>query len=121
MQPFHLTFHDHTLVGDVTPFGPNFSRLIRRPNSWQDSDAWDTIGRFTGRLLIVTAELDNVIPPAVPPKLLSSATRAATKKLITIPGCPHATLPFLNNPANHRQFEAVYREIIQLLADPAKK
>jgi uncharacterized protein len=98
-----------------TPFGPEFSRLIRRPGSWQDTDAWAIISRFTGRLLIVTAELDNVIPAKLPPQLLARAGQAASKKLITIPGSPHATLPFLSDPANRAQFDAVYTEIMALI------
>lgn len=35
------------------PFGPDFSAIIRRERSWIDSDAWDILSRFEGRLHIV--------------------------------------------------------------------
>ena len=35
------------------PFGPQFSSAIRRERSWEDSDAWDMLAQYRGRLLVV--------------------------------------------------------------------
>ncbi|MBF5005817.1 alpha/beta fold hydrolase [Diaphorobacter caeni] len=74
------------------PFGPEFTATIRRERSWEDSDAWNAISEFTGRLLVVAAELDEVIPAEIPQKLISSATRAEFSQLVTVPEAKHSGL-----------------------------
>ncbi|MFA5028968.1 MAG: alpha/beta fold hydrolase, partial [Candidatus Methylomirabilota bacterium] len=49
----------------AVPFNGGFTEILRRPGSWEDSDAWELLSRFAGRLLIVAGERDTVIPPGV--------------------------------------------------------
>lgn len=74
------------------PFGPDFSALIRQPDSWQSSDAWQLSGRFTGNLLVVAGEQDTIIPPAIPPRLCQEARLARHRQLWVIPGAGHHSI-----------------------------
>ena len=78
------------------PFGAPFSRVIRRPRSWAGSDAWDLLGGFTGRLLVVAGENDAVIPPEVTARIYASASRSRERRLMVIPGAGHT--PHLEQP-----------------------
>lgn len=83
------------------PFGPGFSRLIRQPRSWLDSDAWAILSRFTGRLLVIAAEDDEVVPLEIPQRLHAAAVQAQSRSLLVVPGAPHSGLleRMLSDPA----------------------
>lgn len=74
------------------PFGPEFSGVIRRERSWIDSDAWDILSRFEGRLLIIHAEHDTVIPLEISDRLFGAATRAQSRQLHVVQGAEHNRL-----------------------------
>jgi fermentation-respiration switch protein FrsA (DUF1100 family) len=74
------------------PFGPEFSAVIRRPGSWQDSDAFDIVSAFKGNLLVIAAESDDVIPRAVVERIHGSATNAKVRLLHVVPGSSHLSL-----------------------------
>ncbi|EPN1929250.1 alpha/beta fold hydrolase [Cronobacter dublinensis] len=74
------------------PFGPAFSEIIRKPGSWEDSDAWSMAANFTGNLLVIAAQNDAIIPAEIPGKLISSALCASEKSLLTINGADHNTI-----------------------------
>jgi len=71
------------------PFGPGFSAIIRRERSWDDTDAWDILSRFEGRLLVIAAEHDAVIPLEIPQRLVAAATRAQSSNLHVVEGAAH--------------------------------
>jgi uncharacterized protein len=72
-----------------TKFGEGFSSIIRRDNSWLDSDAWEILKQFKGNLLIVSAENDEVVPSAIPEKLFDSAIQSNWKHHLIIPKAIH--------------------------------
>lgn len=74
------------------PFGPHFSAIIREPNSWMDSDAFDTLAEFGGSVTIIAAEIDDVIPPKLVEKLYSSARHAKRRTLHIVPNSRHLSL-----------------------------
>jgi uncharacterized protein len=73
-------------------FGPEFSAAIRRPGSWQDSDAFDILSRFKGCLLVIAAESDDVIPRAVVEQIHASAKNAEVRLLHVVPASSHLSL-----------------------------
>ncbi len=85
------------------PFGGGFSERIRQNESWRETDAWEIISRFTGDLLIVTAEHDEVIPVQIPQTLYNSATNARSRALYQIDGAPHRYWDYLNAPEHASQ------------------
>lgn len=74
------------------PFGPGFSQVIRQPRSWADSDAWEILSQFTGRLLVVAAGDDDVVPLEIPRRLHEAAARAESRSLLVVPGAGHSGL-----------------------------
>ena len=73
-------------------FGPEFSAAIRRPGSWQDSDAFDILSRFKGNLLVIAAESDDVIPREIVEQIHASAKNATVRLLHTVPASSHQSL-----------------------------
>lgn len=54
-------------------FGPSFSSCIRRHRSWEDSKCFSIIEDFKGKLLIISAEKDMIVPAEIPCKLIELA------------------------------------------------
>lgn len=73
----------------AVPFGPDFSRLIRRERSWEDSDAWEILRDFAGDLLVISASEDQVIPEGVIRGLLQNATAARSRRHLRLEGAGH--------------------------------
>jgi pimeloyl-ACP methyl ester carboxylesterase len=71
------------------PFGPEFSSVIRRERSWADTDAWDILSRFRGKLLVIAAEHDAVIPREIPERLFDAASNAAWRRLHIVKDAEH--------------------------------
>ncbi|RFP20412.1 alpha/beta fold hydrolase [Duganella sp. BJB488] len=74
------------------PFGPEFSAVIRRERSWADSDAWEILSRFEGRLLVIAAEHDATIPLEIPERLVAAAANAQSSRLHIVQGAEHNRL-----------------------------
>ncbi|WP_299009318.1 alpha/beta hydrolase [uncultured Shewanella sp.] len=83
-------------------FGPEFSNIIRRENSWYDSDAFDVLAQFTGEVVIVAAENDAVIPRLLVERLYEAVSQAKRRVLKVIPNATH-----LNLYATQEDFEQV--------------
>ncbi len=81
-------------------FGPDFSSIIRKPGSWIESDAWKILEKYTGNLLVVKAESDDVIPEEVIERTFNSAQNAKSREIITIPNATHPLLPWLDGHAS---------------------
>ena len=71
------------------PFNRGFTRLIRQPHSWLASDAWRILPKFKGRILIVAAENDQVIPRDVIDRIYDSAVNAAERRIYIAPKASH--------------------------------
>ena len=74
------------------PFGSAFSSIIREPNSWINSDAFDTLSGFDGSVTIIAAEVDDVIPMNIIEQLYSSARKANKRILHIVPNSSHLSL-----------------------------
>lgn len=73
-------------------FGPAFSAAIRRERSWDDTDAWRLLEQYPGRLLVIAAENDAVIPAEIPRRLVEAARISAWRRLHVVPGAQHNRL-----------------------------
>lgn len=76
----------------AVPFNAGFTEIIRRPQSWESSDAWVLLSRFRGRLLLVAGEHDTVIPPGVIRNIYAAARNATDRTLFVAPGASHLIL-----------------------------
>jgi pimeloyl-ACP methyl ester carboxylesterase len=78
-------------------FGEGFTEVIRTEGSWKNSRALPLLDQFTGKLLIIIGEHDEVIPPGVIEALDSHSRNASQKEIYRIPGCPHRYQEWLQN------------------------
>ncbi len=99
------------------PFNRGFTQIIRQPESWGDSDAWQILSEYKGRLYIVAAENDEVIPPEVINRIYDSAINAEERTLFVAPQASHAVFTDLrsNNPD---AFCNIFSQIIEMLKQP---
>ena len=99
------------------PFNKGFSEIIRRPESWRDSDAWQILSEYKGCLLIIAAENDEVIPLGVINRIYDSAVKAEERVLFVVPRASHAVFTDLrsNNPEG---FCNVFSQIVEMLRNP---
>lgn len=100
-------------------FNDGFSEVIRKQNSWLDSDAWDLLSSFSGNLLLVTAENDDVIPEGVAKNIFESATQSRNRVIHEVKGSPHQILGYLaDRPQLLRE---VTGRLIRILGKDAHK
>ncbi len=74
------------------PFGPGFSAHIREQGSWKDSDAFDIISNFNGKVAIIAAQYDDVIPSELIEQLYASIINARKRILHIVPDSRHVSL-----------------------------
>ena len=82
----------YTPAAYALSFDAGFSAVIRKHRSWEASDAFAILGQFTGRLLVIAAEHDAVIPPEIPARLVAAAEKASWRKLHVVAGAQHHRL-----------------------------
>lgn len=82
----------YAVSADELEFGPAFTAAIRAPRSWESTDAWRLLAGFTGRLLVIAAEHDKVIPAEIPERLVQSAHRAEWRRLHVVRDAEHNRL-----------------------------
>ena len=77
-------------------FGPGFSTVIRREESWRDSDAWDKLREFQGKLITFESPNDTIIPTGVIDLIHSSAMHTDTNLRIRVNNAPHTMGVWMN-------------------------
>jgi len=80
-------------------FDQGFTDILRTKDSWENSDAFQILDKFTGNLLIIIGDQDEVIPEGIADQLYESTSSAKSRELIYLPGCTHSINSwFKNNP-----------------------
>ncbi|MFT4193007.1 MAG: alpha/beta fold hydrolase [Comamonas sp.] len=77
------------------PFGPAFSEIIRRPQSWRQADIVSAFEGYRGLTLLFRSEFDDVIPPEVF-SLIAQAAPADGFSERLVAAAPHSLGAFLN-------------------------
>ncbi len=96
------------------PYNNGFTQAIHKPSSWINSDAWGLLSMFTGNLVLVAAQKDEVIPKDVIERINHAATSVNSKTIITIPGAPHGILNFLNKDSQEHM-SRITKTIVALM------
>ncbi len=86
-------------------FGANFREAIK-PGSWRDSEVLELLDEFSGRILIVIGEEDEVIPPGVVELLEAHSSNASQKEILRVPGAPHQIHFWLEEHPKERRLVA---------------
>lgn len=92
-------------------FNDTFSEKIREEKSWELSDVFEILGSFDGKLLIIAAEKDEVVPAEIPQRLYDAAKYAQSRTIHTVKGASHKIHEFLNDPAHKDAFNECYELI----------
>ncbi len=98
------------------PFNRGFSDIIRQPQSWKHSDAWQILAGYRGRLLIIAAEEDRIIPRGVITRIYDSAVNSSERELYVAPKASHFVFTDLRS-GNPEQFEYIFGRICQKLRE----
>lgn len=86
------------------PFGPDFSTIIRKDESWKKSDAGKVLQNFKGNMLLIIGDKDTVIPSGVIDYIDIHTQHLIKKEIIKIPGAPHKMHEWmLSNPTEAQQ------------------
>jgi len=96
------------------PFDQGFSEIIRKPQSWLHSDAWEILQQFTGNLLIIAAENDEVISPKIIDAIYKAASSAKRREVHIVEGSSHTILAFLaHNPDKFKQVAHLFIDFLK--------
>lgn len=96
---------------ETLAFGPEFTELIRTPESWRDSLALKDAARFAGRAAIVIGDEDEVIPKEVISSLKHVLGESSTELHVEIlPGVTHQLAKWLT--AHESQSRAIVRYLV---------
>ena len=106
----------YTSQAYTTPFNRGFSDIIRQPQSWVQSDAWRILADYTGRLLIVAGENDQIIPRDVINRIYNSAVNAVERKLYIAPNASHFVFTDLREN-DLAEFKYVFDQICNMLRE----
>lgn len=96
-------------------FGTEFTKIIRKTNSWHDSDAFDLLSKYTGNLFVCIGENDEVIPKDLIQKIMEVSKNTRQQKLCIVPKADHGIHTFLAH--NPNEAEIVAKEIESFLGD----
>ena len=70
-------------------FDEGFSEIIRKPGSWRDSEGFEILRKYDGRMLVIGAEKDDVIPKEVIEQYFWSGEAASFRRIYVAPGVGH--------------------------------
>lgn len=79
------------------PFDQGFTEILRKPDSWKNSDVLQSLEKFSGNLLLFIGKNDEVIPSGVVDLIDKHSSNVAGKEIIRFDGCPHAIHSWLDS------------------------
>ena len=94
-------------------FTEEFTKIIRKPESWAKSDALEDVSRFKGRLLIITGTEDQVIPKRVIELIYENAENASRKEVFELQGFTHKLFKELSEKPDAKS--QVIRKILEFI------
>lgn len=96
-------------------FDENFTRVLREPKSWQNTDIFEPLEKFSGNLLIFIGDEDQVIPKGVIDLLDTHSPNVANKEIIQLHNCPHLIYSWLTeHPAEKSQ---ITKKVLRFIND----
>jgi len=93
-------------------FGADFTKIIRQPKSWENSDAWGLLEKFSGKILIIAPENDEIVPKEISRCIYRSAVQAKYRELYIVRDAPHNIMKYCEE--NQAVFDKIYNKIIRL-------
>lgn len=88
----------------TVPFGDGFSSLIRKPESWRSSTAFDAIGSSAIPVRLLLPQTDNVIPGAVRAAYVDAVTTSPRGVAMSIPHADHKLATWFAENGDRRNY-----------------
>lgn len=79
------------------PFDQGFTEILRKFDSWENSDVLESLEKFSGNLLLFIGKNDEVIPGGVVDLIDKHSSNVARKEIIRFDSCPHAIHSWLDS------------------------
>lgn len=105
----------YDIAAYAVPFGEKFSAIIRKDKSWAASDAWAILRSYRGRMLLIAAGKDDVIPGDVIRRIYQASIKASSREQYTVPQSPHLLIHYLSRDP----FE--YEHVLDLIQHHCEK
>lgn len=106
----------YTAQAYTIPFNGGFTEIIRQPQSWIHSDAWQILAGYRGRLLIAAGEEDRIIPHGVITRIYDAAVNASERELYVAPDASHFVFTDLRSE-NPEEFRHIFSRICKTLSE----
>lgn len=97
----------------TAPFGPTFTNIIRRPDSWKDAVIFNHLKKFTGGFIHIISDTDPIIPLGVTHSYQENIAHTHCREFITLPDAPHNLSSWLQSHPDQR--EIIFNKILELL------
>ncbi len=94
-------------------FDQGFTQIIRTHKSWRNTDVLSTLEAFTGKLLVIMGEKDDVIPSGVITLIDRHTPNVNKKEIYTISNCPHKINLWITD--YHKELIKLQRKILEYL------
>ncbi|WP_081596867.1 alpha/beta fold hydrolase [Cupriavidus sp. HMR-1] len=78
-------------------FGPRFTEILRNHESWRRSEIFSAIQSFAGRVTVIQASEDDVVPAAIGGDLVRNAVHAEHVEQLVLTGVGHAVSGVLDS------------------------
>lgn len=95
-------------------FGNDFSNVIRQNCSWKNSDAFDIISKYKGKVLLVNANEDKVIPIELTLRLKNSIPPIGLFNNQIILNGPHNVFSYIYDL---KEYDVVLKNILNTIKD----
>lgn len=92
-------------------FNKGFTKIIRKRESWRNSDVIPLLKKFTGNLIIFIGENDEIITAEVIDLINKYSVKVKKKEIIKFKNCPHAIHNWLDKHPIKKEF--VNKKIIE--------
>jgi len=85
------------------PFDQGFTEILRKPDSWENSDVLESLENFSGNLLLFIGKNDEVIPSGVVDLINKHSSNVARKEIVRFDDCPHAIHSWLDSHSSEKK------------------
>lgn len=97
----------------TTPFTAEFTEVIRKPKSWENSELLQELKKYKGKLLVFIGDNDEVIPKGVIELIDKYSVNTSRKEIIFLSDCTHQMHAFIQEREGVRS--AVVDKIVDFI------
>ncbi len=92
-------------------FDSGFTEVIRKEESWKNSDAYELLESFKGKLLVFIGEDDEVIPNGVIKLIKKHSLNTTKSEFVYLPNCPHNVSQWMQD--DPKRLDRISKKIVE--------